>query len=388
VDLEIQLKTPMWTGGVDPITDRLHETNLIGSLRWWYEALIRGLGEFACDPTGDSRCPDEDGKKCVVCELFGCTGEARKFRLLVRENTSYLMTEETVLIPSGRIHYPRKPNQKSRPGGWFLSRDSIIGTAKLTFVPIGDVNLNYLCIILVLIESYGAIGGKVSNGYGVIQFIDGGKEINQKADQAISKIKSNPTYNGSELPDIRDFFFAKLEFDEPNSPNWWREISGIKEVYNGKVSDGKTTQYLKGKEGIDQVFSAGILPIAPAIRNYLRFTWFPSLNLGLKDFEIFGTTKRNDNRASRINISYAYRDGGKWSFRIWGVIPCNIAGYKFNRDYLGDRLHKELNASSPLWTTVFPQDVLPRLTEWHWLKCDQSDANQYLLELFNEGGAK
>ncbi|MEW5828033.1 MAG: type III-B CRISPR module RAMP protein Cmr1, partial [Chloroflexota bacterium] len=81
--MQITLKTltPLWTGGVDGITDRLHEAGLIGSLRWWYEALVRGLGGYACDPTSQDRCPDKDGNHCVVCELFGCTGWARKFRL-------------------------------------------------------------------------------------------------------------------------------------------------------------------------------------------------------------------------------------------------------------------------------------------------------------------
>jgi CRISPR-associated protein Cmr1 len=388
VNFEIQLKTPMWTAGVDPITDRLHETSLIGSMRWWYEALIRGQGDYACDPTGDRRCPEEDGKKCSVCELFGCTGEARKFRLLITESTRKLMTEKNVLIPSGRIHYPRRQNKKIRVGGWFLSADSIIGDAKLTFLPVGNVDFNYLCIILTLIESYGAIGGKVSNGYGVIKFGDGGNEIHQKAKQALSKMQPNPTSRDNELPDIRDFFFANLEFDEPTNPNWWQGVSGIREVYNGKVSDGKTIQNIQGKKGIDQVISAGILPIAPAIRNYLRFTWYPSLKLGLEDYEIFGTTKRNDNRASRINISYAYRDGGKWNFRIWGVIPCNMNGHKFNRDYFGHRLHKELSASSLLWSTIFPHAIRPKLTQWHWLDCDQMDANLYLMKLFNRGGTK
>lgn len=50
-DLQITLKTltPLWTGGVDQTCDRLHETGLIGSLRWWYEALVRGLGEHICN---------------------------------------------------------------------------------------------------------------------------------------------------------------------------------------------------------------------------------------------------------------------------------------------------------------------------------------------------
>jgi CRISPR-associated protein Cmr1 len=79
--ITLQTLTPLWTGGVDQTCDRLHETGLIGSLRWWYEVLVRGLGGYACDPTGEDRCPDKDGNRCVVCELFGCTGWARKFRL-------------------------------------------------------------------------------------------------------------------------------------------------------------------------------------------------------------------------------------------------------------------------------------------------------------------
>jgi CRISPR-associated protein Cmr1 len=79
--ITIQTLTPLWTGGVDQTCDRMHETGLIGSLRWWYEALVRGLDGYTCDPTGDDRCPGKDGKHCVACELFGCTGWARKFRL-------------------------------------------------------------------------------------------------------------------------------------------------------------------------------------------------------------------------------------------------------------------------------------------------------------------
>jgi len=103
--MEIRLKTlaPLWTGGVDQTCDRLHETGLIGSLRWWYEALVRGLGGYACDPTSEDRCPDKDGKHCVACELFGCTGWARKFRLAVldeKENPiqTQIQANQTILL--------------------------------------------------------------------------------------------------------------------------------------------------------------------------------------------------------------------------------------------------------------------------------------------------
>ncbi|HEC32374.1 MAG TPA: type III-B CRISPR module RAMP protein Cmr1, partial [Deltaproteobacteria bacterium] len=80
--VKIKSLTPiLWTGDADRKNTTLRETGIIGSLRWWYEALIRGLGGSACDPTSDAKCPDKNGNRCDACELFGCTGWARKFRL-------------------------------------------------------------------------------------------------------------------------------------------------------------------------------------------------------------------------------------------------------------------------------------------------------------------
>ncbi len=91
--MEIHLKTltPLWTGGVEQQCDRLHETGIIGSLRWWYEALVRGLGGYACDPTS-SKCQDQN--HCVACELFGCTGWKRKFRFDLEYNVADLNQRE------------------------------------------------------------------------------------------------------------------------------------------------------------------------------------------------------------------------------------------------------------------------------------------------------
>jgi CRISPR-associated protein Cmr1 len=70
----------------------------MGSVRWWTEALIRGLGGYACDPTGDERCSfdevaygrtgePEDGLRdvCPACRLFGCSGWSSKLRLLLTD---------------------------------------------------------------------------------------------------------------------------------------------------------------------------------------------------------------------------------------------------------------------------------------------------------------
>jgi CRISPR-associated protein Cmr1 len=134
--MEIVLKTltPLWTGGTDQTTDRLHETGLLGSLRWWYEALVRGLGGYACDPTSEDRCPDKDGRHCVACELFGCTGWARKFRLRV-------------------LNAPKIENRA-------IARDQFL---QVEIIPLRKIENEEWCLLSAtfrLISKYGAIGGK------------------------------------------------------------------------------------------------------------------------------------------------------------------------------------------------------------------------------------
>jgi len=84
---ELQALTDIWTGDADTAqskqANRLVPTGLLGSIRWWFEVLVRGLGGAPCDPSSNQKaCLNE--QHCVVCELFGCTGWARKFRFDVR----------------------------------------------------------------------------------------------------------------------------------------------------------------------------------------------------------------------------------------------------------------------------------------------------------------
>ena len=77
VAYELKALTDIWTGDRSGNASRLITTGLLGSVRWWFEVLVRGLGGSACDPTGYG-CRDQ--KHCVACDLFGCTGWAREFR--------------------------------------------------------------------------------------------------------------------------------------------------------------------------------------------------------------------------------------------------------------------------------------------------------------------
>jgi CRISPR-associated protein Cmr1 len=132
----------LWTGDVNGKPDRLITTGLLGSIRWWFEVLVRGLGGSACDPT-DTKC--EGRNHCVVCELFGCTGWARKFRF-------------EVLGKDGNIREVNK-NAKTKISPQIKKDEEFI--FRFTALrPICDEEWALLDATLRLIAEYGAIGGK------------------------------------------------------------------------------------------------------------------------------------------------------------------------------------------------------------------------------------
>lgn len=131
-EVKIKTSTPIWTGDEDRNNTALRETGIIGSLRWWYEALVRGLGGTACDPTCNE-CKNDS--HCDACELFGCTGWARKFRLEVE-----------------KLY-----------GDNFGLRFIVIREMK-------EIEWALLNKTINIISQYGAIGGKIAeSGYGIIR---------------------------------------------------------------------------------------------------------------------------------------------------------------------------------------------------------------------------
>ncbi|GBD02282.1 hypothetical protein HRbin18_02019 [bacterium HR18] len=169
-DWKLKALTDIWTGDADRQGERLVPTGLMGSLRWWFEVLVRGLDGKACDPTTLVRCPDHAVKDptkashhCVVCELFGCTGWARKFRLMVLDT-----------------------------GGNIIQKQIAAGTEfTLRFIPLRPICDEEWCLLdctLRIIADYGAIGGKTvlkpsdepnrqnvlhHRDYGLIQYVSG-----------------------------------------------------------------------------------------------------------------------------------------------------------------------------------------------------------------------
>ncbi len=135
--------TDIWTGDARGRPNSLIPTGIMGSLRWWYEVLVRGLGGRACDPTAkEVRCQYDaknprppEHQLCAACYLFGCTGWARKFRLMV--------VAEDGRVIQGQI----------TAGKTFILR----------FIPLRPIAPEEWCLLdatLRLIADYGAMGGK------------------------------------------------------------------------------------------------------------------------------------------------------------------------------------------------------------------------------------
>lgn len=149
--------TDIWTGDASGKGGRLITTGLLGSIRWWFEVVVRGLGGSACDPTHQKdnkpgpcpqpgKGPHDAGHHCVVCELFGCTDWARKFRF-------------DVLDGSGK---PQQNQIKARQQFQFRFT---------SLRPICEQEWALLDLTIRLIAEYGAIGGKTvstHHDYGLV----------------------------------------------------------------------------------------------------------------------------------------------------------------------------------------------------------------------------
>ncbi len=288
--MEIKLKTltPLWTGGVETgKMDRIHETGIIGSLRWWYEAIVRGLGGEACDPSQGGCIYDSDKPNnglCDVCQIFGATGWRRRFRVEVVENK----TEPAWNPPPDMLNV--RPPDRTR--GWYLPPGRM-GTFTLRFS--GDnKTLSLLAALFLFLERWGCLGAKPQLGYGVVEIVNRG-EAKTWADAWQWKKMENAK-DDSSLPDLRQFGFFRYRF-QPEKPGWWTRTPGIERVATKvrPLASGHTT-----------------VPLSPALKNEWRFHRWQRPWGDARDF--FGTL-RPDRVRSKVAVSWAYKTESAWEVR-------------------------------------------------------------------------
>jgi len=322
--MQISLKTltPLWTGGIDGTSDRLHETGIIGSLRWWYEALVRGLGGDVCDPTSDN--PDhhcqfdskayektkniEDGLAgvCPVCRLFGCTGWKRRFQLRVLASQSvdfWLATKD-------------KPGESNH---WWLSKiykteQNNVAFGQLTLLfhwMRGYENQHQIMQALVsLISQLGGIGAKPQYGFGLFSYAEA-----QSISQGLATMKQNlvnpNTRKGlsGAYPTLSDYWLLQCVVPDNDVNQQFSQINIV------------------GNQQTFNQYKSYLLPVSFDIRYKLP----GSSDKGLRQTyrlkhgkmptrRLFGTLK-GDKHASNIFVSHLYkenRDEPDYHLRVWG----------------------------------------------------------------------
>lgn len=296
MDVLITTRTPLWTGGVETgRVDRLHETGILGSLRWWMEALVRGMGGEACDPSRNkcqfdsekyrqSSARDErqrlcDAGLCAVCQLFGATGWRRRFRMEV-------LNDETQPIWNDATTLNIRPPDRTR--GWYLPPGRM-GSFGLRFH--GDeVTLAQLATLLLFIEQWGGLGAKAQLGYGAFRIQNRAElqfHAGWNAQDAIS-----PTQPDG-LPNLQQFGFFRYTIRETPSA-WWTTLPGFERVL---------------RQIRPLVESYQTIPLTPVLRNAWRYTyWKPEWGSAPS----FWGTLEWERIRSKVLVSWAYRSDGLW----------------------------------------------------------------------------
>lgn len=222
----ITMLTPIWAAGADCRCQRLHETGIIGSLRWWYEAIVRGLGGYACDPTSDRRCElsgkeksDEERyqKLCPACWLFGTGGWKRRFRLTADSDS-----EDTLKLAT-----------LSNNNGWWLKKvfeESLCKESKLVFGKVAlifvfpnnqdkEIFLTQLKALLSVMAYCGSIGAKGQYGFGQFSWEDkdGKMDVVNALEQIYTFINTHRFKNEANAPDwysLEKFWFIELALEK------------------------------------------------------------------------------------------------------------------------------------------------------------------------------
>ena len=345
--------TPMWTGGTDRNSNRPHEPGLIGSLRWWYEGIVRGLGGRTCDATADNalkRCAfkqkngetfeDAFTRICPVCRLFGCTGWRRRFRLELQG----LEAQDLFFIASPEV-YQAAGNWLWRIfGGQELGGNRTGRGAAVTFkfgvqalwgeyailrvMPLSievEDTLARVAFLLNIVSHWGALGAKPQHGFGQTRITAG-------LDPTLVRI-------GKRL--VATDCDKDLERSSPDCFSLAHFFSHAYELVLSEPYLGTGKEI--GSPPSDFDYRQHFIPCAFDIRYKSRsvdFRTHRGINFGMRPWfrkqwgqkvthQLFGRSdaRRDDQRAAgRVHVSHLYRiePKGPWRFKVWGHVPSNL----------------------------------------------------------------
>lgn len=347
--LEVKALTPIWTGDADGACTEIKETGIIGSMRWWYEAIVRGLGGYACDPTlsdGHSKklssCVfDTNGyekaleggksvedalavglkKVCPACRLFGCTGWRRRFRVEIES------------VDVVELNFVNKLSDIN--AGWWIETTLnakskafySFNTAKLKLISEDKEIENKIRVLLKLIEDIGSFGAKAQNGFGVSEFVFD-RELARPTvgDEVIQYSKNNPDKsNPSEFRTLNDFYKFMVRI---KSMDKLLKRFGERQKAQEYMLTGFTLKYFlrkRIKEFGDEELSTLVSnfdEIEAAIKNKTPIKKYNKISK-IVARTLFGSDLEDEDSkwASLIEVSHIYKKEGDYQFRVVCFLP-------------------------------------------------------------------
>jgi hypothetical protein len=313
MDIRFRTLTPVFTGDKNQKGDRLHETGLLGSLRFWAAAAARGLGYSIATDSGTL--PQKTDKRLdvdrldPVTRLFGCTGWRRAFNLKVAASPDTLLPQlERLNVMAGKH-------------GWYLTRGCLYPWDQLVTVrhifrkplkaELETEGRQWLALVWDFIDRLAGVGAHQGWGYGQVRLET--LNLTQFYLDDVSAV------HGDGWPDLADFLFAEYEFDHPvdllplaknqdffkNSPLW--------------DTTGKTPSMLS--------------PVGLSLRYLLQYP-VPGCPTTINAWgtKFFGGAATGEH-AGRFHGSLLYKvdskgnpatNGEKYRFRIWAWLPKSI----------------------------------------------------------------
>ena len=298
--LEITLKTltPIWTGGVETgKMDRIHETGIIGSLRWWYEAIVRGLGGSACDPTEHSCIYDPEKPNnglCDVCQVFGATGWRRRFRLVVKE-TQMQSQPVTHPVKADRSYQDRRG--KTKIPTWYFQNPPRSGNFSIELQSLDpQFSVRLLQGLIQLAVDWTALGARTQMGFGIVELVS-----DRLTNNPFNGLSFTSGSSGSNLPSLRNMFFARIRKKGATDQDTFNLKYDLRRLF----ADDQTVRHF-----------------------------------------VMGTVKGN-RIAAKVHMSRPYGDG---IIRVWGWLPeeADVWDSTWNRDKVLDKIKEHLKTNYQL----------------------------------------
>ncbi|MHA1796685.1 MAG: type III-B CRISPR module RAMP protein Cmr1 [Promethearchaeota archaeon] len=352
IDLEAKTLTPIWTGNIDKNSNVLKITSIIGSMRWWFEALVRGMGGYACDPTDREQniCNfTENGFDgvCPACKIFGTTGWARMFRI----ETSGLQAIPLFFVSSKKVYKAagnwltriyrgsQIKNYRFEDGVKFRFDAQTLWSERfnLKLIPIRehtkrrqvqqqlireDVS-NILLFLLNTIVAWGAIGAKTQNGFGQIEILT--KLDMRRIEAGKKKLKEligNQSATEMNGKFTLDKFFGRIyKIGDPAPYSLDGKLIGDKpsEIRDEFIPCSFDIRYKSSAKIKGRGFDFGMRPFLLEKLNRRRCL----VN------KLLGETKAREDKdrlASRIHVSHLYKDSNDdcYKLKIWGCVPSSL----------------------------------------------------------------